>query len=198
MAQLRVPMDDKRFQSGMPWKDYLAQMGDNRARTEENYTKAQLNDDERGFFKGISQVKHIVMVAENWCGDVHRNSPMLARIAEALPGAELRVFFRDQNLDLTDCYLNNSYRSIPIFVMFDKDWNEIGHWVERPSRATAVSTTMRARIVDAVPADQREAAIAEFRAKMNEAYEGPDGLWHDTVKEVRQIIETKFGMLPKQ
>ncbi|MBI5879873.1 MAG: thioredoxin family protein [Chloroflexi bacterium] len=198
MAQLRVPIDDKRFQTGLSWKDYLAQMGEHRARTEENFGKAQLTDDERAFFKGITQVKYIVMLAENWCGDVHRNSPMLARVAEALPGAEMRVFFRDQNLDLTDCYLNNSYRSIPIFVMFDKEWNEIGRWVERPSRATSVSVTMRARLVDSVPADQREPAIAEFRKRMNEAYEGPDGLWHDTVKEVRQIIETKFGLLPKE
>jgi len=50
------------------------------------------------------------MLAENWCGDVHRNSPLIARIVESIPGAELRVFLRDQNLDITDCYLNNGFR----------------------------------------------------------------------------------------
>jgi len=198
MAQLRIPLDQKRFHSGLAWADYMAQMGEHRARTEENYGSAQLNDDERAFFKGIGQVSYVLMLGENWCGDVHRNSPMLARIAEALPAAEMRVLFRDQNLDLTDCYLNNGYRSIPIFVMFDAKWNEIGHWIERPSRANAISTSLRAKLVEALPADQREAGIAEFRKKMNEAYEGPDGLWHDTAKEVRQIIETKLGLRPKE
>jgi hypothetical protein len=28
MAQLQIPMDDKRFAAGMSWKDYMAQMGD--------------------------------------------------------------------------------------------------------------------------------------------------------------------------
>ena len=60
------------------------------------------------------------MLAENWCGDVHRNSPLIARIAEAMPGCELRVLFRDQNLDLTDCFLNNSYRSILAWELFNE------------------------------------------------------------------------------
>src|SRR5215471_5360805 len=126
MAQLTIPLDSARFGKGMTWKDYMAQMGDTRARTEENYSKASLNEDERKFFSGINQVKYVLMLGENWCGDVHRNSPMIARIVEAMPGADLRVFLRDQNVDLTDCFLNNGYRSIPIVVFFDKDWNEVG------------------------------------------------------------------------
>ena len=113
MAQALIPMDDKRFTAGLTWKDYMAQMGDTRARTEDNYTKAALTDEERKFFGGIGQVRHVLMLAENWCGDVHRNSPLIAHIAEAMPSCELRVFLRDQNPDLRDCFLNNGYQSIP-------------------------------------------------------------------------------------
>jgi len=42
MAQLKIPMDATRFKSGLPWKDYMAQMGDTRARTENNYAKSKL------------------------------------------------------------------------------------------------------------------------------------------------------------
>jgi len=148
MAQLRIPLDEKRFNSGQAWKDYMAQMGDTRARTEENYSKASLTDEERKFFSGLTQVKYVLMLGENWCGDVHRNSPMIARIVEAMPGTELRVFFRDQNADLTDCFLNNGYRSIPIVAFFDKDWNEIGRWIERPGAATQKMYAIRATTVD--------------------------------------------------
>ena len=75
MAQLQVPLDAKRFATGMTWKDYMAQMGDTRARTEENYQKSVLTDEERKFFSGISQVRYVVMLAENWCGDVHPTRP---------------------------------------------------------------------------------------------------------------------------
>ena len=108
MAQLKIPLDAQRFATGLTWKDYMAQMGDTRARTEDNYGKAGLTDEERKFFSGIGQARYALMLAENWCGDVHRNSPMLARIVEAMPNCELRVLFRDQNLDLTDCFLNSA------------------------------------------------------------------------------------------
>ena len=85
MAQLRIPLDAQRFATGLTWKDYMAQMGDTRARTEDNYHKAALTDEERKFFGGINQVRYILMLAENWCGDVHRNPPLIARIAEAMP-----------------------------------------------------------------------------------------------------------------
>ena len=66
MAQLTIPLDAKRFATGLSWKDYMAQMGDTRPRTEENYQKSALTAEERQFFGGLSQVKYAMMLAENW------------------------------------------------------------------------------------------------------------------------------------
>ncbi len=200
MAQEKIPLDAQRFATGMTWKDYLAQMGDTRARTEENYTKASLTSEEKQFFSSLGQVKSILMLAENWCGDVHRNSPMIARIAEAMPGCELRVFLRDQNPDLTDCFLNNGYRSIPIVAFFDKDWNEIGRWIERPGAATQRAFAIRATTVDVATEDKKDAAMAEFRKQIQAAYDtAPDkSLWRDTAKEVRGVLETRLGLAAKK
>ena len=202
MAQEKIPLDATRFATGMAWKDYLAQMGDTKARTEENYNKASLTADEKQFFSGLNQVKYVLMMAENWCGDVHRNSPMIARIVEAMPGTEMRVFFRDQNPDLTDCFLNNGYRSIPIVVFFDKDWSEIGRWIERPGAATQKSFAIRAVTLDVAGEDQtkKDAAMAEFRKQVQAGYDtAPDkSLWRETVKEVRGVLETRLGLAAKK
>lgn len=198
MAQLKISLDAKRFATGFTWKDYLAQMGDTQARTEENYAKATLTEEERKFFSGLGQVRHALMLAENWCGDVHRNSPLLARIVEAMPNCELRVLFRDQHLDLTDTYLNNGYRSIPVIVFFDEGWNEIGRWIERSSAATARMHAIRAKTVDVAPADQQDAAMAEFRKQFMAAHDGPNSLWREAVKEVRLVLETRLGLLPAE
>ena len=195
MAQLRIPLDAQRFATGLTWKDYLAQMGDTRARTEDNYRKTVLTEEERKFFGGISQVRYVLMLAENWCGDVHRNSPLIAHIAEAMPNCELRVFLRDQNLDLTDCFLNNGYRSIPIVVFFDKDWNEIGRWIERASAATAKVAGIRAKTVDVAPKDQQDAAMAEYRKQIQAEYDAPGApLWRAAAAEVRLVLETRLGL----
>ena len=203
MAQEKIPLDAQRFATGMAWKDYLAQMGDTRARTEENYNKASLTAEEKQFFGGLNQVKYVLMMAENWCGDVHRNSPMIARIVEAMPGTELRVFLRDQHPDLTDCFLNNGYRSIPIVVFFDKDWNEVGRWIERAGTATQRSFAIRATTLDAAPADNKEkqdAAMAEFRKQVQGTYDtaADKSMWRETAKEVRQVLEQRLGLAAKK
>ena len=196
MAQLRIPMDSQRFSKGMTWKDYVGQMGDTAARTQENYEKSTLSDDERKFFSGITGVRYILMLAENWCGDVHRNSPLVARIAEAIPGAELRVFLRDQNLDLTDCFLNNGYRSIPVVVFFDQDWNEIGRWIERAHAATGKVVGIRARTLDTVAGDKskQDAAMAEYRKLVQAEYDVAGGpLWRAAANEIKLLLEQRLG-----
>ena len=199
MAQLVIPMDSKRFATGLNWKDYMAQMGDTRARTESNYAKSDLTDDERKFFGSVTGVKYVVMLAENWCGDVHRNSPLIAHICEAMPGAELRVFFRDQVPDLRDTFLNNGYQSIPVVVFFDKDWNEIGRWMERAHAATAKAATIRAATIDAASGKEaQDAAMNEFRKQVQSAYEAPGAaLWRSAANEVRLLLEQRLGLAKK-
>jgi hypothetical protein len=194
MAQLRIPLDEKRFNSGQTWKDYMAQMGDTRAKTEANYANSKLTDEERKFFSGVAGVKYVVMLAENWCGDVHRNSPLIAHIVEAMPGAELRVFLRDQNPDLRDTFLNNGYQSIPVVVFFDKDWNEVGRWYERAHAATNKAAMIRSKTVDLAPKDDKakqDAAMNDFRAQVNAEYHGAGfPLWRAAAAELRLVCET--------
>src|SRR5262250_171257 len=185
MAQLTIPLDSARFAKGLTWKDYMAQMGDTKARTEENYQKATLTDDERKFFNGINQVRY---------------SPMIARITEAMPNCDMRVFFRDQATDLTDCFLNNGYKSIPIVVFFDKDWNEVGRWIERAGAATQKSFAIRSTTLDVATEDKKDAAMAEFRKQVQGTYDGPadKSMWRETAKEVRSVLEQRLGLVGKK
>ena len=195
MAQLRIPMDSQRFATGFTWKDYVAQMGDTRARTEDNGARSVLTDDERKFFNGVSGVKYAIMLAENWCGDVHRNSPLMAHICEAMPGCELRVVLRDQNADLRDTFLNNGYQSIPVVVFFDKDWNEIGRWLERAHAATGKSAIIRSKTLEgATPANQ-DAAMTEFRKQVQAEYDAQGGpMWRAAANEVKLLLEQRLGL----
>ena len=195
MAQLMIPLDAKRFATGLTWKDHVAQMGDTRARTEDNSAKAVLTDEERKFFSGVTGVKYCMMLAENWCGDVHRNSPLIAHICEAMPGCELRVFLRDANPDLRDTFLNNGYQSIPVVVFFDKDWNEIGRWLERAHAATGKAAVIRSKTLDlATPATQ-DAVMGEFRKQVQAEYDAAGGpMWRPAVNEVKLLLETRLGL----
>ena len=87
------------------------------------------------------------MLAEDWCGDVIANVPVLGRIAKDSGKLELRVFLRDQNLDIMEQYLlKGQFRAIPVFVFLDENFNEIGHWIERPAAVTELRERLRREI----------------------------------------------------
>jgi hypothetical protein len=59
--------------------------------------------------------------------------PVLARWADAVPGMELRVVRRDEHPEVMDRYLTHGTRSIPIVIVLDESFAELGHWGPRPA-----------------------------------------------------------------
>jgi hypothetical protein len=142
----------ERFEQGMTYEAYKDQMTRNRERLEENERTVALSAEDVRFFAQLPRL-HVLVLAEDWCGDVINNLPVLARLAEASGTLDLRLFLRDQNLDLMDQYLNQGvHRSIPTFVFFDQDFRELGHWIERPAAITALRDRLRAELYAADPA----------------------------------------------
>jgi hypothetical protein len=77
--------------------------------------------------------RKLLVLAEDWCGDASSTIPGVARFIEAVPGLELRLIHRDQHPEVMDRYLTNGSRSIPIVIVLDEAFNELGHWGPRPS-----------------------------------------------------------------
>lgn len=77
--------------------------------------------------------RRLLVIAEDWCGDASNTVPVIARLADQVPGLELRVLERDRNPELMDRYLTNGSRSIPIVIVLDENFGEIGHWGPRPT-----------------------------------------------------------------
>jgi len=115
-----------------------------RDRFDANEQAVELKADDVAFFAELDRPLHVLVLAEDWCGDVIANLPVLGRLAAESGALDIRVFLRDQNLDLIDQYLKDGqYRSIPVFVFFDAAFQELGHWIERPSRMTELQAAMR-------------------------------------------------------
>lgn len=76
---------------------------------------------------------NILVMADDWCGDAVNSVPHIARLAEQVPGWELRVIGRDANPDLMDSHLTNGSRSIPVVMLLDEELNECAWWGPRPA-----------------------------------------------------------------
>ena len=123
----------ERFNQGMTYEEYKAQMNRNRERFDETEAAVELNPADVGAFKSLPKPLNVLVIAEDWCGDASNTIPIVARLAELTPGLEMRIVRRDQHPELMDQYLTNGSRSIPIVIVLDAELREIGHWGPRPA-----------------------------------------------------------------
>jgi hypothetical protein len=189
----------ERFAQGLTYDAYKAQMTRNQERFQANERRVVLNDADLAAFRAFTSPLHVLVLAEDWCGDVIDNLPILGRLAAATGTLDVRVFPRDQNLDLMDQYLKEGkYRSIPVFVFFDDKFKELGHFIERPDSVTARRAQFRQELyaqhpeygspdapVDQLPEEVRVRLQQELAQKREEWKPLEE---QDTIKAVREIV----------
>lgn len=193
-------MDRGRFSTGLTYDEYKAQMTRNRDKVEANEAAVRLSDEDLAAFRRLNGPIHVVALAEDWCGDVIANLPVIGALARESGTLDLRVFLRDQNTDLMQRWLNHGqYESIPVFAFFDARFAEIGVFIERPTSVTAERKARREAIhaadpafgpsdapIDQLPDDVRarlSAAIAQMREEMVPWANA------EVVKELRALAE---------
>ena len=147
-----MTIDRARFDQGLSYDAFKAQMTRNRERLEENEKRVDLAKENVAAFRALPRPVKVVVLAEDWCGDVIANLPVLGRLAQESGKLDVRVFLRDQNDDIMQRYLNKGqFKSIPVFVFFDEDFRELGHWIERPASVTEIRAKRRKEIFAAHP-----------------------------------------------
>ncbi|HEX9165829.1 MAG TPA: thioredoxin family protein [Gemmatimonadales bacterium] len=75
----------------------------------------------------------LLVLNADWCMDSANTVPLLARLSEAVPGVELRLLERDRYLEVMDRYLTDGSRSIPMAILLDREFRELGRWGPRPA-----------------------------------------------------------------
>ncbi len=176
-----MTLDRARWDTGLTYDAFKAAMTRNQERFTQNEDRVVLDPETVRTFTSLPQRLRVLVLAEDWCGDVVANLPILGRLAEEVPTLDVRVFYRDQNLDLMERWLNQGkYQSIPVFVFFDENFRELGHWIERPASVTERRAAERKKIfashpefgspdapVDQLPEGVRTSLLAELQ-KMRE------------------------------
>lgn len=79
----------------------------------------------------------LLVISEDWCWDAANVVPPLARLADEASTFEVRIIARDEHPEVMDQYLTNGTRSIPIVIVLDAEFNQLGHWGPRPSELQA-------------------------------------------------------------
>ena len=185
----------ERLAQGISWQQWMEQIDRNEEKFQFNYDDHKLDaSDVEAIKAAMSKAGGVTCLAigEAWCPDVVRGMPVIAKLAEAT-GIDLKIFFRDQNVDIMNEFLyKGEFQSIPTLVFFDKDQHELGVWHERAQKARdemPVMGEIRTKM-------QNQELSEEERAKYMKEYEafqqGPVWAgWRDAeVKEIRALLES--------
>lgn len=89
--------------------------------------------------------RHLLVLAEDWCGDAFNTVPWVAALAEAVPALDLRILKRDTHLDVMDAHLSGTSRAIPVVIVLDEQYRELGWWGSRPKPLQTWVTSDAAR-----------------------------------------------------
>jgi len=144
-----------------------------------------------------------VAIAEAWCGDVYRELPTVARIADAA-GMDLRVFLRDENPDIMDEFLSNDgkSRAIPVFVFYTAEMQYITHFTERSANAhrelAEIGDQVKAQMglpkettFATAPEDRKQELLREVIARIQPR---SDDWRKEAIKELRLLLSTALRL----
>lgn len=159
------------WDAGKSFGDFTADSGTHRDLWEGLHRIARLPAWAEGATAG--RELRLLVLAEDWCGDASNSIPFLARWAEQTPGVQLRIIRRDEHPEVMDRYLTNGSRSIPVVILLDQGFRELGHWGPRPSvlqkwvlenRATVPKTELYPQIRKWYARDRGETTLREVLA----------------------------------
>ncbi|MDA1010608.1 MAG: thioredoxin family protein, partial [Chloroflexi bacterium] len=136
----------ERYQQGMEsFQAWMGAIEQNKDAFQRHYDEWQPEQADIDTIKGLvaSHGVKALILGEDWCPDVWRGLPVIARVGE-LTGMGTRFFLRDQNKDIMAEFLKDGeFESIPVVVFYDRDHQYLGHWIERSDRANAEMPALR-------------------------------------------------------
>ena len=191
MAEKTSVVTPERYASGFTYEDYISQIKVNKDRFQTFYETAELSEDDVAFFKKVGESHKMMVIGEDWCPDVFRGMPLMAKIAE-VGGMEMRIFPRDENLDLMNEFLKDGeFLSIPVAVFYTEDLEEVGRWIERPvigyEEGKQIGEDTRREMPDADETEVRKVIRDRNYARY------PD--WQKaSVVEMREILSKKLNI----
>jgi hypothetical protein len=180
--------------------DYVMGMTQYQCEMRQRLDYVKLTADQRQVFTPLEHVLYILITTEDWCGDAVFNVPIVARIVEALPRAQLRVILRPSDSAWRDYLLALGLTFIPVITFLDENFEEIGMWMERPKIAAQYMEEWRNARPDFLALRNskdmdpqvRKERLAPYYAQLIQEmytwYDGDPNLQQATVAEIAELL----------
>ncbi len=124
-------LSEKKFNQGMTPQEYIGQIKVNKQPILDIYNAVRVPGETHSLFDGLAEPLKLAVFTADWCGDAVSTTPAILRLAESTRKLSVKVFNRDDELELTDSFLpENRHGTVPVFVVFDSAMGEVARFVE--------------------------------------------------------------------
>ncbi len=191
-------MDSTRWWTGLTLTQFVEKMTAYQDEMRRRLREVALSDADCAQLARLNQPVHALVMTEDWCPDSLMNVPILARVVEAAPGMDMRIFIRSRSPDLETYYQARGVGCIPVFTFLDAAFDEIGTWLERPQAAHERLQAWKAEHPEFEPSHRdpalsrrqhgakRRALLQSLPLEMERWY--AEGLQAETVKELKALL----------
>jgi len=165
------PIDATLLNRGLSWREYRATVEKNADVFDRVYDDPGFDDADLAPLHAVPPLT-VVAIGEDWCPDVYHTLPAWVRVAERLPGWELKIFPRDQHPQLMDAFLyRGRARRVPVYAFYDRRRYLQTWWSGRSAEAQrAVDGWLAGRTFDQLEPAERAALGKRLDAGYRERF----------------------------
>jgi hypothetical protein len=170
------------FERGVTMEQFLAAAKSRREQWLRNYGDAIVPDALVTKGGAVAGPWKLLVVAVDGCSDSVNTIPYIAKLAEKIPGVELRIVDSDVGRSVMDAHRTPDGRgATPTVILLDGSYEERGCWIERPAELREWMLENKGKVKDSelferkmawYAADKGEKTMAEIAAMLEAAGRG--------------------------
>jgi len=188
-------LDQAKFNQGMTTQQYIDQIKVNKDPFVEIYETVKIPDDSLNIFNGLNEPLNLAVFTADWCGDAMSTTPVILKLADSTPNISLQVFNRDDELELSNSLIpENRAGTVPIFVVMDKDMQQMVRFIETANTLVPDIDAMDAAIDQEVAEmDEAEARRAKRGRRTSYRVERAQAWGEVILKEFGGLVSDALG-----
>ena len=193
-----MALTEEKFNLGMTSREYIDQIKVNKAPFLDIYRAIEIPSQVQAFFNGLTEPLRMAVFTADWCGDALSTTPALLRLAEGADRLSVRVFNRDQELELTNSFLpENRAGTVPVFVVLDSSMGEVARFIETASELVPAIDAMDDLVAQELDGDNIPTTRTASRGKRTAfrvAHAGEGG--EVILREFGQVVADGLALPP--
>ena len=156
----------EKLDEGMTPQQYIDQIKVNKQPFLDIYEAVSVPDDVVTFANALDEPLTIAALTADWCGDAMSTTPAVLKLDQACEKLTVRVFNRDEELELTNSFLpENRAGTVPVFVVADSSMAEVARFIETAAELVPAIDAMDEQVRQEAEASDAENVRSAVRGR---------------------------------